>query len=135
MCTPQDMANTTLFYPQCDKIQTISIVLHADLITKLSALFAPSFEEVSLCRKKMRFIHTHFVCFAKVFIQCPLIYVAKIKPMTLRKFLSSQAVQCLNAVCASISTAKELAKLVQGTTQQFHLIVICQNFITIIEHF
>lgn len=54
-------------------------------------------------------------------------------------FLSLQAEQqllCLHAVHAWISIVKEeLAKLVQGITQQFHLIAICQNFITITEYF
>lgn len=68
MCTPQDMENTTLFYPLRDRIQIISIVLNIDFITELLAVFASSVEDVSLCRKNMRFIHIHFVCFGQVFI-------------------------------------------------------------------
>lgn len=68
MCTLQDTENTTLFYPLCDRVQTISIVLDTDFITELLALFASSVEDVSVCRKNRRFIHIHFVCFGQVFI-------------------------------------------------------------------
>lgn len=67
------------------------------------------------------------------------IYARKIRALAIKKFLSLQAVQqllCLHAVHARVSIVKEeFAKLVQGITQQFHLIAICQNFITMTEYF
>jgi len=67
VCNPQDIENTTLFYPLHDRNQTISIVLNTEFITELLAVFASSVEGVSLCGKNMGFIRIHFVCFGQVF--------------------------------------------------------------------